>query len=58
MELKKRKAYIYIESKRLDDAEQLLFELYPSADEATKQFLLSELERINKLRLDEENGND
>lgn len=55
MEVKKRKAYIYIESKRLDDAEQLLFELYPSADEATKQFILSELERINKLRSGDDN---
>ena len=48
--LKKHKIHIYVESKRFDEAEQLLNEMNESSDESIKQYVLKELEDIRTLR--------
>ena len=47
--LKRRKAFIYIEAERFDEARALLTQMAESNDEDDRKFAASELEYLNEL---------
>jgi hypothetical protein len=48
--IKRRKAFVFIEMKRYDDAENLLKEMLESNDEESKEFAVNELQYLQQLR--------
>jgi tetratricopeptide (TPR) repeat protein len=54
--LKRRKAYVFIEMERYDDAEVLFREMLESNDEESKDFAANELEYLRNLRSQAQNS--